>query len=157
MLLPRISAASIVRMEIRLEVGNRAAMLAALEAIRSTLPLPGGRPGRWMCRKRRWGEHPRLIAPADHGFGGQARTAPTEGRGRDLSRARPRLGFATAQGATVANARVTLRIGMEMGSNETIKPAVMAGLASGGRYRHLLHGEPQDRGSCRLQPPCESS
>jgi hypothetical protein len=39
-----------------------------------------------------------------------------------------------------ANARVTLWIGLEMGSNETIKPAVMAWHRAAG-YRHLVHRE----------------
>ena len=130
MVLSRISAASIVRMEIRLGVGNRAAMLAALDG--NTLDLVLTAPGEMAVQKAGMGEHPRnLIAHPDQGLAGQARAAPAEVVGETFLVRDPDSGTRLLVERQFANAHVTLRIGMGMGSKETIKPALMAGLGIG--------------------------
>lgn len=132
MVLPRISAASIVRMEIRLEVGNRAAMLAALEGNTLDLALTRRAPRKMAVQKAWMGEHPHsLIAPPDHRLAGQARAARAEVVGETFLVRDPDSGTRLLMERQFANAHVTLRIGMGMGSKETIKPALMAGLGIG--------------------------
>jgi LysR family transcriptional regulator for metE and metH len=115
--------------EIRLEVGNRAAILAALEANALDLALTGWPPGQLAVQKAAIGDHPHIIiARPDHPharrrqFGAAALVEETflvreRGSGTRLLMER-----------FFAEARVAPRIGMEMGSNETIKQAVIAGL-----------------------------
>ena len=115
--------------EIRLEVGNRAAILAALEANALDLALTGWPPGQLAVQKAAIGDHPHIIiARPDHPhakrrqFGAAALVEETflvreRGSGTRLLMER-----------FFADARVAPHIGMEMGSNETIKQAVIAGL-----------------------------
>ena len=115
--------------EIRLEVGNRATILAALEANTLDLALTGWPPGKLAVQKAPVGDHPHIIiARPDHvhakrrqvGAGALAQETflvREQGSGTRLLMAR-----------FFADARVAPRIGMEMGSNETIKQAGIAGL-----------------------------
>ena len=130
--------------EIRLEVGNRAAILAALEANALDLALTGWPPGQLAVQKAAIGDHPHIIiARPDHPharrrqFGAAALVEETflvreRGSGTRLLMER-----------FFAEARVAPRIGMEMGSNETIKQAVEIGAGLS------ILPEPPIREACR--------
>src|ERR1700693_4681832 len=63
--------------EIRLEVGNRAAILGALEANTLDLALTGWPPNQLAVQKAAIGEHPHIIvARPDHPLAGERKLAP---------------------------------------------------------------------------------
>lgn len=115
--------------EIRLEVGNRAAILAALEANTLDFALTGWPPSQLAVQKAAIGEHPHIVvARPDHAHSGALRLAPAA-LVKETFLVRERgSGTRLLMERFFADARVAPRIGMEMGSNETIKQAVIAGL-----------------------------
>lgn len=115
--------------EIRLEVGNRAAIIAALAANTLDLALTGRPPEDLAVDKAPIGEHPHLvIAPPDHPLAGKRRVAPAMLANETFVVREPGSGTRNLMERFFAEAAIAPRIGMEMGSNETIKQAVMAGL-----------------------------
>jgi DNA-binding transcriptional LysR family regulator len=115
--------------EIRLEVGNRAAILAALEANTLDLALTGWPPGKLAVQKAAIGDHPHIIiARPDHVHAGHRAVSATALAHETFLVREPGSGTRLLMERLFADARVTPRIGMEMGSNETIKQAVIAGL-----------------------------
>jgi LysR family transcriptional regulator for metE and metH len=115
--------------EIRLEVGNRASVLAALETNTLDLALTGWPPGKMAVQKAPLGEHPHIIiARPDHVHARQRRVEAAALAKETFLVREPGSGTRLLMERLFASARVTPRIGMEMGSNETIKQAVIAGL-----------------------------
>jgi LysR family transcriptional regulator, low CO2-responsive transcriptional regulator len=115
--------------EIRLEVGNRAAILAALEANTLDLALTGWPPGQLPVQKAPIGDHPHIIiARPDHVHAGRRQLGASALAAETFLVRERGSGTRLLMERLFANARVTPRIGMEMGSNETIKQAVLAGL-----------------------------
>jgi LysR family transcriptional regulator, low CO2-responsive transcriptional regulator len=115
--------------EIRLEVGNRAAILAALEANTLDLALTGWPPGKLAVQRAAIGDHPHIIiARPDHAHAGRQGVSATTLAHETFLVREPGSGTRLLMERLFAEARVTPRIGMEMGSNETIKQAVIAGL-----------------------------
>jgi DNA-binding transcriptional LysR family regulator len=115
--------------EIRLEVGNRAAILAALEANTLDLALTGWPPGKLAVQKAPVGDHPHIIiARPDHVHAGHRQVGAGALAHETFLVREPGSGTRLLMARFFADARVTPRIGMEMGSNETIKQAVIAGL-----------------------------
>jgi len=115
--------------EIRLEVGNRATILAALEANSLDLALTGWPPGKLAVQKAAIGEHPHIIiARPDHIHAKQRQLAAGILAAETFLVRERGSGTRLLMERLFAHARVTPRIGMEMGSNETIKQAVIAGL-----------------------------
>jgi DNA-binding transcriptional LysR family regulator len=115
--------------EIRLEVGNRAAILAALEANTLDLALTGWPPGKLAVQKAAIGDHPHIIiARPDHLHAKHRQLAAAALAHETFLVREPGSGTRLLMERLFADARVTPRIGMEMGSNETIKQAVIAGL-----------------------------
>ena len=115
--------------EIRLEVGNRAAILAALEASTLDLALTGWPPGKLAVQKAPIGNHPHIIiARPDHVHARQRQLAASALAAETFLVREPGSGTRLLMERFFADAHVTPRIGMEMGSNETIKQAVIAGL-----------------------------
>jgi LysR family transcriptional regulator for metE and metH len=115
--------------EIRLEVGNRAAILAALEANTLDLALTGWPPGNLAVQKAPVGDHPHIIiARPDHEHAKRRQVGAAALAHETFLVREPGSGTRLLMSRFFAEARVTPRIGMEMGSNETIKQAVIAGL-----------------------------
>jgi LysR family transcriptional regulator for metE and metH len=115
--------------EIRLEVGNRAAILAALEANTLDLALTGWPPGQLAVQKAAIGEHPHIIvARPDHPYAAGRKLDPAALVAETFLVRERGSGTRLLMERFFADARVAPRIGMEMGSNETIKQAVIAGL-----------------------------
>jgi LysR family transcriptional regulator for metE and metH len=115
--------------EIRLEVGNRAAILAALEANTLDLALTGWPPGQLAVQKAPIGEHPHIIIARPDHVHAKRRQVGAAALAAETFLVRERgSGTRLLMERLFAHARVTPRIGMEMGSNETIKQAVIAGL-----------------------------
>ena len=115
--------------EIRLEVGNRAAILGALEANTLDLALTGWPPGQLAVQKAPIGEHPHIIVARPDDPHANRRRLPPAALVEATFLVRERgSGTRLLMERFFADARVAPRIGMEMGSNETIKQAVIAGL-----------------------------
>jgi DNA-binding transcriptional LysR family regulator len=115
--------------EIRLEVGNRAAILAALEANTLNLALTGWPPEQLAVEKAPIADHPHIIiARPDHVHAKQAQVGAAALAAETFLVREGGSGTRLLMERFFAEARVTPRIGMEMGSNETIKQAVIAGL-----------------------------
>ncbi len=130
---PRLIAAFMQvnpHIEIRLTVGNRDGIIAALRDYQIDLAIMGTPPRDFDVAATPFGEHPLiLVAAPDHPLSG--RRGLTKG---DLADERflvreegagTRASFEIYMGDIP---RREWRVGMEIGSNETIKQAVMAGL-----------------------------
>lgn len=143
---PRIMAAfggAFPELEIGLKVGNRAEIIAALSDHAIDIALMGRPPRNVPVRAQMFGDHPLvIIAAPDH---------PLRGR-RDVPRQRiaeekflvREAGSGTRMSLEIyfADSPAKLEnIGIEMGSNETIKQAVMAGLGVGFISAHTIAAE----------------
>jgi DNA-binding transcriptional LysR family regulator len=132
--------------EIRLEVGNRAAILGALEANTLDLALTGWPPGQLAVQKAPIGEHPHIIvARPDHLHASGRKLGPAALVEETFLVRERGSGTRLLMERFFADARVAPRIGMEMGSNETIKQAVIAGLGIAFISAHTVAVELADR------------
>src|SRR5476649_2090617 len=132
--------------EIRLEVGNRAAILGALEANTLDLALTGWPPGQLAVQKAAIGEHPHIIvARPDHAHADKRKLGPAALVEETFLVRERGSGTRLLMERFFADARVAPRIGMEMGSNETIKQAVIAGLGIAFISAHTVAVELADR------------
>lgn len=122
-------ARSYPSVEVRLDVGNRATIIAALEANTLDLALTGRPPEDLAVDKAPIGPHPHLIvARPDHPYARHKRLAPAALATETFVVRERGSGTRGLMERFFAEAKVAPRIGMEMASNETIKQAVMAGL-----------------------------
>jgi len=132
--------------EIRLEVGNRATILGALEANTLDLALTGWPPSQLAVQKAAIGEHPHIIvARPDHPHAAERKLAPAALVEETFLVRERGSGTRLLMERFFADARVAPRIGMEMGSNETIKQAVIAGLGIAFISAHTVAVELADR------------
>jgi len=132
--------------EIRLEVGNRAAILGALEGKTLDLALTGWPPEQLAVQKAAIGEHPHIIvARPDDPHAKQRHLAPAALVEETFLVRERGSGTRLLMERFFAEARVAPRIGMEMGSNETIKQAVIAGLGIAFISAHTVAVEIADR------------
>ncbi len=115
--------------QIRLQADNRAAVLRTLSENDADLALMGRPPEDGDLVAEPFAEHPLVvIAPPGHPLA-RRRSVPLEALARETFLVRePGSGTRTALERFFAEHRLTLRVGLEMPSNETIKQAVMAGL-----------------------------
>jgi LysR family transcriptional regulator, low CO2-responsive transcriptional regulator len=131
--------------EIRLDVGNRAAIIAALEANTLDLALTGRPPEDLAVDKAPIGDHPHLIIAApDHRHAKRKRIAPALLAEETFLVREPGSGTRGLMERFFTEAKIAPRIGMEMGSNETIKQAVMAGLGIAFLSAHTVAAELAD-------------
>jgi LysR family transcriptional regulator for metE and metH len=132
--------------EIRLEVGNRSAIVAALEENTLDLALTGRPPEHLELEKAPIGEHPHVIvAPPEHAHARRRRLPASVLADETFLVRESGSGTRILMERFLAEARVTPRIGMEMSSNETIKQAVMAGLGIAFLSAHTVAAELADR------------
>lgn len=114
--------------KIRLQVDNREAVVRTLAANDVDLALMGRPPEEIDLIAEPFADHPLvIIAPPDHPLAG--RRVPIEALGSETFLVREMgSGTRSAMERFFQERGVTLQVGMEMPSNETIKQAVMAGL-----------------------------
>jgi LysR family transcriptional regulator for metE and metH len=116
--------------EIRLEVGNRSMIVAALAANTLDLALTGRPPDELDVDRAPIGAHPHVIvARPNHPHARSKRMSASVLAQETFLVREPGSGTRNLMERFLSEARVSPRIGMEMASNETIKQAVMAGLA----------------------------
>ncbi len=145
---PRLLAAFLKQhpgIEVDLVVGNRAETIAALKRHDLDTALMGRPPRDVPVRSLVFGDHPFvIIAPADHPLAGKRNIGKAAlARQRFLIR---EPGSGTRMSLEVFFADIPEKLedlGTEMGSNETIKQAVMAGLGVAFISAHTIEQELQ--------------
>jgi DNA-binding transcriptional LysR family regulator len=131
--------------EVRLDVGNRAAIIAALEANTLDLALTGWPPHQLAVEKAPVGDHPHvIIARPDHALAKRRRVPPASLGEQTFLVREPGSGTRLLMERLFSENRVSPRLGMEMGSNETIKQAVIAGLGIAFLSAHTVAAEVAD-------------
>jgi LysR family transcriptional regulator for metE and metH len=132
--------------EIRLEVGNRSSIIAALEANTLDLALTGRPPEHLEVDRATIGEHPHVIVVRPDHPRARSRRLPASVLADETFLVRePGSGTRNLMERFFAESRVTPHIGMEMSSNETIKQAVMAGLGIAFLSAHTVSAELADQ------------
>lgn len=138
--------------EIRLEVGNRSTIVAALEANTLDLALTGRPPEHLEVDRAPIGPHPHVIvARPSHPLASKRRLAASVLAEETFLVREPGSGTRNLMERFFAESKVTPRIGMEMASNETIKQAVMAGLGIAFLSAHTVSAELADRRLAMLE------
>jgi len=131
--------------EIRLEVGNRSSIIAALEANTLDLALTGRPPEHLEVDRAPIGEHPHVIVVRPDHPRARGKRLPASVLAEETFLVRePGSGTRNLMERFFAESRVSPRIGMEMASNETIKQAVMAGLGIAFLSAHTVAAELAD-------------
>ncbi|MEP7247119.1 MAG: LysR family transcriptional regulator [Gammaproteobacteria bacterium] len=131
--------------EIRLEVGNRAEIIAALAQNTLDLALTGRPPEDLPVEKAIIGPHPHVIVVRpDHPQAQRKRLPPAALAEEKFLVREPGSGTRGLMERFFAESKVAPRIGMEMDSNETIKQAVIAGLGVAFLSAHTVAAELAD-------------
>ncbi len=115
--------------EMRLQVGNRGETIASLENYDLDFAIMGRPPDRFEVEQSIIGPHPHiLICPPDHPRAGRRDLRPADLSHETFLMREKGSGTRLLTEKLIARLDIEPRIGMEIGSNETIKQAVMAGL-----------------------------
>jgi LysR family transcriptional regulator, low CO2-responsive transcriptional regulator len=114
---------------VRLQIGNRDEVMAALRSYEIDLAVTGRPPLDIPIRKAAIGDHPYVvIGPPDHPLaGGEAVSLSALERETFIMREEG-SGTRSVAARLIAEAGFPAKVGTEMSSNESIKQAVMAGL-----------------------------
>lgn len=151
---PRMLAAfqkSHPRVDLNLVVGNRSEVLQRFEAGEFDLAVMGRPPEEVAQESALIGEHPHVVVAApDDPIAGHGRIRPEELAGRVFLVREPGSGTRILMERFLAQVGLTPKIGMEIGSNETIKQAVMAGLGISLLSLHTLPLELKTGALCML-------
>ncbi|MFK8252191.1 LysR family transcriptional regulator [Ancylobacter terrae] len=130
--------------EVALVVGNREDIIAALRRDAIDVAIMGRPPVDMEVDESRIGDHPHIVvAEPGHPFHGRRITARELVASTFLVREHG-SGTRTLMERFFVDAGVEPRIGMEIGSNETIKQAVMAGLGLSFLSAHTVAAEIAD-------------
>ncbi|NLH81191.1 MAG: LysR family transcriptional regulator [Phyllobacteriaceae bacterium] len=134
------------RVELELVVGNRSDILSRFEAGGFDLSIMGRPPEAVMPESAAIGDHPHVvIAAPDDPLVGEKRIAPARLADRTFLVREPGSGTRTLMEHFLGRSDLAPKIGMEIGSNETIKQAVMAGLGLTFLSAHTVAAEVEDR------------
>ena len=132
--------------EMRLEVGNRSTIVAALEANTLDLALTGRPPEDLAVDKAPIGEHPHVIvARADHPLARRKRSRPSVLAEETFLVREPRLRNARSHGALLRGSEASRRASAwRWPATRRIKQAVMAGLGIAFLSAHTVAAELAD-------------
>jgi len=131
--------------EIRLQVGNREATISALQSYALDFAVMGRPPEESAVEKSVIGDHPHIIVgPADHPLARRRRIALADLAGETFLLREQGSGTRLLMQRLFATAGLSPTLGMEIGSNETIKQAVMAGLGIALISAHTVSAELSD-------------
>jgi LysR family transcriptional regulator for metE and metH len=133
------------QVELRLSVGNRSDIVAALRDLAVDLAVMGRPPEDFAVERAVIGEHPHVvIAAPDHPLAGAPRL-PLAVLGQETLLLRE-AGSGTREllRSLLLGVGLEPTLGMEMGSNETIKQAVMAGMGVALLSAHTVAAELAD-------------
>ncbi len=137
--------------DLKLRVGNRVETIGALEAMDLDFALMGRPPNGDDYDCVVVGDHPHIIIAApDHRFAGRARLKIADLKDEKFLLREEGSGTRVLMHRMLTDAGLNPRIGMEIGSNETIKQAVMAGIGIALLSAHTVSVELQQRRLIRL-------
>ena len=132
--------------DIKLAVGNREQLVKMLQANEVDIAIMGRPPRELATRAEPFAAHPHVfVAPVGHPLTSEAALPPEALQGQSFIVREQGSGTRTALEQFLQTARVEPRITMEMTSNETIKQAVMAGMALSFLSLHTLGLELDNR------------
>lgn len=144
---PRVLAAFArehVGIDVKLFVGNRAEIVERLRERDVDLVIMGRPPDELEVTQRPIGEHPHVVvAPPDHALADARALNARDLEGENFLVREPGSGTRTVMERFFAEIGLVPRIGMEIGSNETVKQAVMAGLGIAFLSAHTIDIEYQ--------------
>jgi LysR family transcriptional regulator for metE and metH len=130
------------QVEVRLVVGNREDTIAALARLELDLAVMGRPPESIEVEEQVIGDHPHVvIAAPQHRLASRRLLALSALDDETFLVREPGSGTRMLMERMFAAARMAPRIGMELGSNETIKQAVMAGLGIAFISAHTVAAE----------------
>ena len=125
--------------DIKLAVGNREQLVKMLHANELDIAIMGRPPKELATRAEPFAAHPHVfVAPVGHPLTAKAELSPQALEGQSFIVREQGSGTRAALEKFLQTARVEPRITMEMASNETIKQAVMAGMALSFLSLHTL-------------------
>ena len=131
--------------EIRLQIGNREKTIAALKGHDLDFAVMGRPPVDFAVERAVIGDHPHVIVgPAGHPLAQRRRLALTDLAGETFLLREQGSGTRLLMQRMFADAGLSPNLGMEIGSNETIKQAVMAGLGIALISAHTVSAEIAD-------------
>ncbi len=131
--------------DIELIIGNREDTIAAFRDGRLDVAVMGRPPEGVEVESALIGDHPQvIIAPPDHALAATRAIAPGEIAGETLLMREHGSGTRLLAEQFLEQYGIKPRIGMEIGSNETIKQAVIAGLGIAFISGHTIASEIED-------------
>ena len=132
--------------KIQLLVGNRETTLAKLENLELDFAITGLPPEHFAVKKEFIGKHPQIIiAPPDHPLAGKHRISLADLSDETFLLREPGSGTRTVTDNLFARNRSLPKSGLEFGSNETIKQAVMAGMGIAVISSHTVGAELREK------------
>jgi LysR family transcriptional regulator for metE and metH len=115
--------------ELRIAIGNREEMIEGLNRYSIDIAVMGRPPDQLDVEVDVIGDHPHvIIAPPDHPLANVPALAPERLAGETFLVREPGSGTRGLMERFFTDAGIAPRLGMQIGSNETIKQAVIAGL-----------------------------
>jgi len=131
--------------EIRLQIGNREETISALQSHDLDFAIMGRPPEDSAVEETVIGDHPHIIVgPADHPLARRRRIALADLADEPFLLREQGSGTRLLMQRIFAAAGLSPNLGMEIGSNETIKQAVMAGLGIALISAHTVSVELRD-------------
>jgi DNA-binding transcriptional LysR family regulator len=134
------------KLEMRLRIGNRGATIAAIEDYDLDFAIMGRPPEHLAMEQAVIGDHPHvIIVRPGHPMAHRRRIALAQLAGETFLLREEGSGTRTLTERMLKKVGATPAIGMEIGSNETIKQAVMAGLGVALISAHTVAVEIKER------------
>jgi DNA-binding transcriptional LysR family regulator len=131
--------------DVRLQVGNRQEIVAALGGYELDFAVMGRAPRDFKVEQAVIGDHPHIIVgPPDHPLIGRARLSLADLADETYLLRESGSGTRLLMERLFTKAGLDPKLGMEIGSNETIKQAVMAGLGIALLSAHTVSAEIAD-------------
>ncbi|MDH3763805.1 MAG: LysR family transcriptional regulator [Gammaproteobacteria bacterium] len=132
--------------KIQLQVGNRATIMQKLENLELDFAITGLPPEHFEVNKEFISNHPQIIIAApDHPLANQARIPLGELKDETFLLREPGSGTRAVSDKLFARLKDPYRSGLEFGSNETIKQAVMAGMGIALISAHTVAAELKEK------------
>ena len=128
--------------KIELQVGNREVTLQKLESMDIDFAITGFPPDHFEVNKKFIGQHPQIIIAApDHPLAQQSDISLSALKDETFLLREPGSGTRTVANKLFARSKSLPSQGLEFGSNETIKQAVMAGMGIAVISAHTVAAE----------------
>lgn len=132
-------------LELRIHVGNREEIVAGLGSLDMDLAIMGRPPDDMPIERTVIGDHPHvIIAAPDHPLAGRPGLDLAQVARETFLLREPGSGTRDLMRRVFADAGLPLPSGVEIGSNETIKQAVMAGMGIALLSAHTIAAELRD-------------